>query len=99
MLFAAPGMSPPGGPWVFGVDDMRVEPVVTEAVCYPNRDGSTTPPRLNANDFQCFLHNYAAGCFQPPPNCYANCDESTAPPILNANDFQCFLNKYAEGCT
>ena len=32
------------------------------AACYANCDGSTTPPILNANDFQCFLNAYAAGC-------------------------------------
>jgi hypothetical protein len=61
--------------------------------CYPNCDQSTSPPILNANDFQCFLNKYAAG------DTYANCDGSTNPPILNANDFQCFLNKYAAGCS
>jgi hypothetical protein len=60
--------------------------------CYANCDGSTVPPILNANDFQCFLNKYAAG------DPYANCDGSTVPPVLNANDFQCFLNKFAAGC-
>ena len=61
--------------------------------CYPNCDGSTAPPILNANDFQCFLNKFAGG------DTYANCDGSTAIPVLNANDFQCFLNKYAAGCS
>jgi endonuclease/exonuclease/phosphatase family metal-dependent hydrolase len=61
--------------------------------CYPNCDGSTTTPLLNANDFQCFLNKYAAG------DSYANCDGSTTPPVLTANDFQCFLNAYAAGCS
>jgi hypothetical protein len=61
--------------------------------CYANCDASSVPPRLNANDFQCFLNNFAAGA---PA---ANCDGSTVPPILNANDFQCFLNKFAAGCS
>jgi hypothetical protein len=60
--------------------------------CYANCDNSTQAPILNANDFQCFLNNFAAG------TSYANCDNSTQPPILNANDFQCFLNSYAAGC-
>jgi hypothetical protein len=66
--------------------------------CYANCDNSTTPPILNANDFQCFLNAFA-GSLQPGmfPG-YANCDNSTAAPILNANDFQCFLNAYAAGC-
>src|SRR5262249_47878578 len=63
------------------------------APCYPNCDGSTVPPVLNANDFQCFLNAYAAG------QSYANCDGSVVPPVLNANDFQCFLNAYAAGCS
>jgi glucose/arabinose dehydrogenase len=61
--------------------------------CKANCDGSTTAPILNANDFQCFLNEYASG------DCYANCDGSTTNPILNANDFQCFLNEYAAGCS
>ncbi len=60
--------------------------------CYANCDGSTVPPILNANDFQCFLNAYASG------STAANCDASTVPPVLNANDFQCFLNKFAAGC-
>jgi hypothetical protein len=61
--------------------------------CYANCDNSTTVPLLNANDFQCFLNNFAAG------SSAANCDGSTSVPILNANDFQCFLNRFAGGCT
>ena len=60
--------------------------------CYANCDGSATEPRLNANDFQCFLNQFAGG------DAYANCDGSTATPLLNANDFQCFLNSFANGC-
>lgn len=74
-------------------------PVITDRAqigvsgpCYPNCDGSTAPPILNANDFQCFLNQYAVGI----P--YGNCDGSTVAPVLNANDFQCFLNQYAAGC-
>jgi hypothetical protein len=63
------------------------------STCIANCDGSTVVPVLNANDFQCFLNNYASGL----PS--ANCDGSTAEPVLNANDFQCFLNAYATGCT
>jgi hypothetical protein len=29
---------------------------------YANCDGSTGTPTLTANDFQCFLDAYAAGC-------------------------------------
>jgi hypothetical protein len=57
--------------------------------CWVNCDGSSGNPFLNANDFQCFLNQYAQG------SSYANCDGSTATPLLTANDFQCFLNKYA----
>jgi hypothetical protein len=65
---------------------------VASNVCYANCDNSTSPPILNANDFQCFLNEFAAG------NSAANCDGSTSAPVLNANDFQCFLNKFAAGC-
>jgi len=60
--------------------------------CYPNCDRSTSVPILNANDFQCFLNQYAAG------DLAANCDGSSAIPVLNVNDFQCFLNAFAVGC-
>lgn len=60
--------------------------------CYPNCDNSTTTPTLTANDFLCFLTNFAAG------NPYANCDASTSQPLLTANDFSCFLNSYVAGC-
>jgi hypothetical protein len=30
--------------------------------CYANCDGSTSAPVLNANDFNCFLNKFAAGC-------------------------------------
>ncbi len=61
--------------------------------CYANCDASTSNPVLTANDFQCFLNNYAAGASS------ANCDGSTNNPVLTANDFQCFLNAYAAGCS
>jgi hypothetical protein len=77
---------------IFLADDMIVTPIGSPP-CYANCDTSTTPPILNANDFQCFLNLFAAG------NTAANCDNSTVPPTLNANDFQCFLNKYATGCS
>ncbi len=34
----------------------------TTAPCYVNCDNSTANPILNANDFQCFLNKFAAGC-------------------------------------
>ncbi len=69
---------------------VQLPPLV--AMCYANCDHSTSPPILNANDFQCFLNAFAVG------NSLANCDNSTSPPTLNANDFQCFLNRFAAGC-
>ena len=83
------------GTWSLGagamvqLDDLEYQ---SGTACYANCDASTSPPILNANDFQCFLNKFAAG------DSYANCDQSTAPPILNANDFQCFLNAFAVGC-
>lgn len=61
--------------------------------CYPNCDGSNSPPILTTNDFQCFLNAFASGSL------YANCDGSTTNPVLNVNDFQCFLNQYGAGCS
>ncbi len=67
--------------------------IIVDPSCYPNCDGSTAAPILNANDFQCFLNRFASS------DSSANCDGSTVPPVLNANDFQCFLNTFAAGCT
>ena len=61
-------------------------------VCYPNCDGSTTPPVLGASDMVCFLDRFAAG------STYANCDGSTSPPILTINDMVCFLTRFSAGC-
>ncbi len=68
-------------------------PTITAVPCYSNCDGSTTPPILTANDFQCFLNAFASN------QSYANCDNSTAAPTLTANDFQCFLNSFSAGCS
>ncbi len=77
--------------WFKGVD---FAPIASgPAPCYANCDASTSVPLLTANDFQCFLNEFAAG------NSYANCDGSTNSPVLTANDFQCFLNAFAVGCT
>jgi hypothetical protein len=60
--------------------------------CYPNCDGSTTPPILNVADFICFQQGFAAG------DSAANCDGSTLPPVLNIADFLCFAERFAAGC-
>jgi hypothetical protein len=70
-------------------------------VCYPNCDGSTTPPILNVEDFSCFINEFAAASLLPPAQQqvhYANCDGSTTPPVLNVEDFSCFINAFAQGC-
>ncbi len=77
-------------PFEFFVDNVSLTQVTS---CYPNCDQSTSSPLLTANDFQCFLNEYAAG------SSYANCDASTSVPLLTANDFQCFLNAFAGGCS
>jgi hypothetical protein len=75
------------------VDDVQVYALFCDPVqCYPNCDGSLTPPVLNVNDFVCFLQKFAAG------DPYANCDGSTMEPVLNIIDFTCFLQKFSAGC-
>jgi len=91
---ATDGINNTGRGW--HVDNVKIVASTTgctASACYANCDGSTANPILNANDFQCFLNQYAAN------DSRANCDNSTANPILNANDFQCFLNKFAAGCS
>lgn len=76
-----------------GVDTWRASVFnITTPACYPNCDGSTAAPILNALDFGCFLARYRAG------ESYGNCDGSTAEPVLNALDFGCFLSRYVQGC-
>jgi hypothetical protein len=60
--------------------------------CYANCDLSAGQPALTANDFSCFLNQFAAS------DPYANCDGSTGTPTQTANDFLCFINAYAAGC-
>jgi probable HAF family extracellular repeat protein len=68
-------------------------PIWTPPVsCYANCDNSQATPRLNFQDFSCFLQRFVAG------DSYANCDHSVAPPVLNVQDFSCFLQKFAAGC-
>ena len=86
------GQPDASGPLPGGIFEITGGFWVGTTSCYANCDGSTAPPILNINDFQCFLNKYATG------DPYANCDQSTSPPTLNANDFQCFLNKFAIGC-
>ena len=57
-----------------------------------SRDGSTSAPTLNVNDFICFQSRFAAA------DSYANCDGSTTIPLLNVNDFICFQSRFAAGC-
>jgi hypothetical protein len=82
----------------FFVDDVTL---TVGSACYPNCDGSLTPPVLNAGDFSCFINRFrAAGSLSPSQQIsdYANCDASTTPPVLNAGDFSCFLNRFRAGC-
>jgi hypothetical protein len=62
------------------------------AGCYANCDGSTTPPALNAADFNCFLARYAAS------DPWANCDQSGVEPVVNVADFVCFMSRFVAGC-
>jgi hypothetical protein len=79
----------PAGEEVF----QYLDNIVMIPMCYANCDGGTGLPLVTANDFQCFLNEFAS------LSAYANCDGSTGAPALTANDFQCFLNKAAAGCT
>jgi hypothetical protein len=63
----------------------------TDTTCYPNCDGSTASPCLNANDFVCFL-NAVAACLP-----YGNCN-LVGGPCGNGADFICFMNAFAGQC-
>jgi hypothetical protein len=60
--------------------------------CYANCDGSTVEPRLNVDDFICFINKFAVG------DRYANCTGTEVEPYFSVQDFACFLNKFAQGC-
>jgi hypothetical protein len=60
--------------------------------CYANCDSSTVPPRLNVEDFTCFINRFA---MQDPA---ANCTGSTTFPYFSVEDFTCFINRFAAGC-
>jgi hypothetical protein len=78
------------------------EPVlILGSACYANCDESTVAPKLNVDDFTCFINQFAAASALPQAQqveSYANCDESTVAPVLNVDDFTCFINRYAAGC-
>lgn len=57
--------------------------------CQANCDASSVEPRLNIDDFVCFVRRYAA--HEPYANC--NMDEH-----INIDDFVCFINRFAQGC-
>ena len=57
--------------------------------CYADCDNSTSPPRLNIQDFLCFLNKFA---IKDP---YANC---TVDASIDLADFACFMNRFAAGC-
>jgi probable HAF family extracellular repeat protein len=74
---------------------------VPPPVCYANCDRSDIAPKLNVDDFTCFINQFAAA--GPLPHAeqvsqYANCDRSTVAPVLNVDDFTCFINTFALGC-
>jgi hypothetical protein len=73
--------------------EMAIRGAATGSSCYANCDHSTTEPRLNVLDFNCFLNEFSAG------HSYANCDHSTTEPTLNVLDFNCFLNSFSAGCS
>jgi hypothetical protein len=58
--------------------------------CYNNCDTSSAAPKLNVNDFMCFINAYAR---RDP---YANCNVDA---VINIADFQCFMTKFATGCS
>jgi glucose/arabinose dehydrogenase len=78
--------------YILSFDTGAIYRVAATGACYPNCDGSTTPPMLNVLDFNCFLNRFVAA------DPYANCDGSTTAPVLNVLDFNCFLNAFTGGC-
>jgi hypothetical protein len=60
-----------------------------ENQCYADCDNSQISPRLNIDDFTCFINRFAAG------DPYADCNQDSTRDI---NDFHCFITRFAEQC-
>jgi hypothetical protein len=67
----------------------RIAQLVGCPNCYANCDGSSVHPRLNIDDFTCFINKFVA---RDP---YANCDQNSS---LDIDDFLCFISSFAQGC-
>ncbi len=68
--------------------------------CYANCDNSSTSPALSANDFMCFINEFACMSTRPVAEqitSYVNCDGNTTPPILTPADFACFNAAFVKG--
>jgi hypothetical protein len=57
--------------------------------CYVNCDNSRVGPRLNIDDFTCFINKFAVG------DPYVDCDGDRQRTIA---DFHCFMTRFAQGC-
>lgn len=89
----------PGQFWKLGESNSAYQHTVLVG-CYANCDGSTGSPALSANDFMCFINEYACmskRSIEEQISSYVNCDGNTAPPILTSADFTCFTAAYARG--
>jgi hypothetical protein len=60
-----------------------------QAQCYADCDNSLSSPRVNVDDFTCFINRYAIG------DPYVDCNGDGLRTIA---DFHCFLARFAEGC-
>ena len=89
----SPASAPPPPPYRIRTLSSKFYHGIGIQTCYANCDGSTTPPVLNVQDFNCFMNSYNDN--DPA----ANCDGSTTEPILTFADFQCFQNKFTAGCS
>jgi trimeric autotransporter adhesin len=57
--------------------------------CYADCDNSSIGPRLNVDDFTCFIDRFSRG------DPYADCDLNGT---RNIQDFLCFIDRFSEGC-
>jgi hypothetical protein len=82
---AGPWPVPPGQGSALGIAQW----VGCHNQCYADCDNSRVAPRLNVEDFSCFIQKFAYG------NPYVDCNQDG---IRDVQDFHCFIERFMENC-
>jgi hypothetical protein len=82
---AGPWPVPPGQGSALGIAQW----VGCQNQCYADCDNSQVAPRLNVEDFSCFIQKFAYG------DPYVDCNQDG---IRDVQDFHCFIQRFMENC-